>query len=927
MTEPYLSLALLTRDPEGVATLERAIRSALERPDGPMCDEIVVLFGGSPHDKCREIIARLATEVPAVAWQWLTLPTDIPLTEEGGLADFAAARNYLYSMCRGAWIGYIDADDVIPSAEAASAKTPGSAGHAAAARAGAEATAALTTMKAFLKHLPPAFNSVTFAYHYAHDVEGNVIVESSREWVRWRDGFTWVNRAPGHHEAIFPVYPNKRNIAELKGFYLEHRPPDDTHARRMRRNDALLDAAKYLQESVHGMTDRWGVQHYLARQAERRNLYELAAQHGEQCVALARNDEEKYSSLHGLARVLRCIGKHVESMSAALLAYNLAPLRGEAIADVLLANLETGDAVRAAEWYGHLLELPESTGQVGIEYNAYEVDLWPHVAASRALLALELFDQAVAAAQRAVAFAPYDVGATKVLKEAIAARDLRRARDAGRFLIYYAAHRDSAQRVRRLFENLPYVLEHDQDICTTVARVANAAPPREAIPSTAVRLMAEAKRDHKRVETIVVPYGTAPDGPVGKDYVYTPERLLAELSYPAQVIERLERIPPDDTDPYREGVILARYLLGSESPLGPRVTIFCPEFKEPWGPFSPERTGIGGSEEMVILVARYLSRQGANVTVYAPVTDVVVDCNVVWRPFQTFDPDASCDVLISHRTAHLARREKLGAKVHYAWLHDAVVTKLAEDYEEARRSRVKAYLTLSAWQEEEYHKRFGIPHDQMLRVPNAPDPDDRLSEDESQRVSHKAIYASAPYRGLNVLLAAWPRVRERVPDAELHICNDWRVHDELAKVYPELSRLKDLILAHKDAPGVIWRGRLTAQALRHEFQTAGVFAYPTTFMETSCRAAIRAMACGCMPVYRPLAALEETIGPLGRAVPGTASDLAYAQAFGDAVAEAMLNPPPAEDRRALSEDAIRRHDPWNAWRAVVWQEAVVEVAA
>lgn len=913
MSNPYLSLAILARDPEGASTLERALRSALDRPDGPMFDEIVVLFGGDPHDKCAEIVARLYAEFPIVEWRTFDLPADLLRTDDGGLADFAAARNCLYSKCRGVWLAYIDADDCIPSAEAAIAKST------------APATSTLT-MKAFIQQLPKAFNSVTFAYHYAHDVEGNVIVESSREWVRWRDGFTWVNRSHGHHEAIFPVYPNKRNLAELKGFYLEHRPPDDAAARRVRRNDALLDAAKYMQETVQGSTDRWGVQHYLARQAERRNLYELSIQHGEQCAALARNDEEKYASLHGLSRVLRCMGKHTESMSAALLAYNIAPMRGEAIGDMIHCNLELGDPLRAAEWYGRLLALPPSDG-LGIEYNAYEVELWPHVCASRAFLALERFDAAVAAAERAAQFAPYDVGAAMVRMDAIAARDLRRARDAARFLLTFAAQRDDTHRVRGLFENLPYVLDNDPDLHATLAQTESAADAREPESLTVARLREEAHG--RQLDTVVVPYGTAPDCPVGKRTVYTPQRLLDELNYPSKPwIERLERLPADDADPYREGAILARYARATIAPTGPMVSIFCPECMEPWGPFSAERTGVGGSEEMVIQVARYLMREGARVTVYAPVDDVIIDRNVVWRPVHTFDPDAPCDLLISHRTAHLARREKIGAKAHYAWLHDAVVTRLAEDYDETRRSRVNAYLTLSEWQEEEYHTRYGIPREHMIRVPNAPDPEDGVL-DEDVRHEHRAIYASAPYRGLNILLALWPLVRERVPDAELHICADWQVHDALAKVYPELARLKEVILANRNAPGLVWRGRLTAQALRAEFQVANVLAYPTTFAETSCRTAIRAMVCGCMPVYRPYAALGETVGPLGRAVPGNPGEPSYLRQFADAVSEVMLHPPAIEERQVMSDDAVERHDPWSTWRAIagIKARALVGLAA
>src|SRR3990167_636627 len=102
MTAPYLSLAVLTRDTEGAATLERALRSAIERPDGPMFDEIVIVFGGAPFSECAKIVSMLQAENPNLPISTHNLPADIPLTAEGGLADFAKARNFLYSKCRGA---------------------------------------------------------------------------------------------------------------------------------------------------------------------------------------------------------------------------------------------------------------------------------------------------------------------------------------------------------------------------------------------------------------------------------------------------------------------------------------------------------------------------------------------------------------------------------------------------------------------------------------------------------------------------------------------------------------------------------------------------------------------------------------------------------------------------------------------------------
>ena len=895
MTDLFLSLAVLARDPEGSATLERALRSALERPDGPMFDEVVVVYGGRPNVLCQDLVYRIRSQFASVEWRDYHLPADVPLTETGGLADFAAARNFLYSRCRGVWIAYIDADDVIPAAPPGGAPT--------------------VTLRAFLKGLPPAFNSMSFAYHYAHDHLGNVLTATSREWVRWRDGWSWVNRAPGHHEALFPIYPNQRNVADLTGFYLEHRPPNESAAMRTRRNDALLDAAR----QIH-LSDPWGVSYYMARQAERANLFAKAVGFDEECLTVASNDEEKYTTFHMLARNLRYLGRYPEALTAAFHGYDQWPTRPEAIADAVLINLDKGDPERAVVWYDRLIKLPPAPAAVGGEYSAYEAVLWPHVAASKAFTMLKRFYDARDAAKRAIAFAPYDVGAQMVLRAAQAGLELEEAKAAARVLLEFAAHHDDAARVAKLAANLPYVLENDQDIRSIAARVEHATSAAVADTSTAKRLRAETPRP-AGYEVLVVPYGVQTPR-VAHWPVHTPARLLELLD--SDRILRLERVGPDETDQNRGDTIVAVYPLHRERERGdalppdrPEVSIFCPEYIEAWGPFTAERTGIGGSEEMVVHVARRLSAEGARVTVFGPLQDIVVDRGVVWRPLSHFDPEAPCDVLISHRTAHLARRHNLGARKHFAWLHDSVVTNLTEDYEDANRHRLDGYLLLSGWQEDRYAAAYGVRRDQMIRVPNAPDDED-VPGDEAARDPHRAVYASAPYRGLSVLVKAWPLVRARVPDAELHVCNDYVVHDGLARQYPELRRLKDEILAHKDDPGIVWHGRVNGPQLREHFQKAGVLVYPCTFNETSCRTAIRAMACGCEPVYRPLAALEETVGPFGISVPGDdPSQPEYLKAFADRVADRMLAPPTAEHRQAMSEEVRDRLNPWPKWREIV----------
>ncbi len=89
-----ISLCMIVKDEEG--TLARCLESVRS-----LADEIVVVDTGSA-DKTVEIAKRYADRVAHFAWR----------------DDFSAARNHAFSLGTGDYLMWLDADDVIPPAEA-----------------------------------------------------------------------------------------------------------------------------------------------------------------------------------------------------------------------------------------------------------------------------------------------------------------------------------------------------------------------------------------------------------------------------------------------------------------------------------------------------------------------------------------------------------------------------------------------------------------------------------------------------------------------------------------------------------------------------------------------------------------------------------------------------------------------------------------
>jgi glycosyltransferase involved in cell wall biosynthesis len=107
------------------------------------------------------------------------------------------------------------------------------------------------------------------------------------------------------------------------------------------------------------------------------------------------------------------------------------------------------------------------------------------------------------------------------------------------------------------------------------------------------------------------------------------------------------------------------------------------------------------------------------------------------------------------------------------------------------------------------------------------------------------------------LLGMWKDIKEKFPDAELHVAYGWEMFNKIAATNPERMQWKrDMELAMTQ-PGIIHHGRLGKKELDELTSECGIMAYSTDFFEINCITALNCQKLGCVPVVMNQGKWEE----------------------------------------------------------------------
>jgi len=352
---------------------------------------------------------------------------------------------------------------------------------------------------------------------------------------------------------------------------------------------------------------------------------------------------------------------------------------------------------------------------------------------------------------------------------------------------------------------------------------------------------------------------------------------------------------------------------------------------------TPLARPLGGSQSALCYLATTLARRGDQV---ATVTGIQqsrivngVRCLSFGElPVEVIDPAQTIVVVLNGPgdIVHEIRRVIPPGRPIVLWTQHAhdqpAMAALRDPAIVAQWDRV---VCISDWQKRMFERKLGVATGKMEVLRNAISPAfENLFCDAAQLAAAKGgeprlAYTSTPFRGLELLVACFPPLHRQHPDCRLDVFSSMQVYGQASNDV-EFGPLYEQC---RSTPGIAYRGSLSQTELARELAGASLLAYPNTFAETSCIAAMEALAAGLLVVSSDLGALPETCAGWGRLVPPIAANrtpVEFAVDFARHLDHALTEL--QSDRQRWMQRAFEQSQSINAtctWdiRAAQWQQA------
>lgn len=228
---------------------------------------------------------------------------------------------------------------------------------------------------------------------------------------------------------------------------------------------------------------------------------------------------------------------------------------------------------------------------------------------------------------------------------------------------------------------------------------------------------------------------------------------------------------------------------------------------------------------------------------------------------------------------------------------------------------IDCFIYDSHWCYEKFRERFNAPPWKSVVIKNATTAFDIKPKAQGKL---KLIYTSTPWRGLHVLLKAFKLLNRT--DIELDVYSSTVIYGPAFAQSVE-GQFDQLFKELENTPGINVKGYAPNQQIRAALEKAHIFAYPSTFEETSCISAIEAMCAGCQAVVTNYGALFETCGEYAEFVSYDSNHDRLAQNYANVLNTVIDQYWSEENQKHLQEQAefYNKHWTWEK-RLTQWQK-------
>jgi UDP-glucose:(glucosyl)LPS alpha-1,2-glucosyltransferase len=263
-------------------------------------------------------------------------------------------------------------------------------------------------------------------------------------------------------------------------------------------------------------------------------------------------------------------------------------------------------------------------------------------------------------------------------------------------------------------------------------------------------------------------------------------------------------------------------------------------------------------------------------------------------------------------------------RIRILWLHNTPVDPEAHDaLADNGWRRFHRLVFVSNHQMQSFIAAYAVPWERCAVLPNAIVP---IPPHAKPGSPIRLIYTSTPQRGLDILHAVFSRLAQKHPDIELEVFSSFKLYgwdDADAHFRPLFERLK----AH---PRIAWHGARPNEEVREALQRCHVFAYPSTWLETSGIVLMEAMSAGLICVHPNYGALPETAAGLTMMYQWAQDKNMHAALFARRLDEAIgiLKSDPERVWRLTSVQSAYANEIYS-WdrRAAEWENLLRDLAA
>ena len=350
---------------------------------------------------------------------------------------------------------------------------------------------------------------------------------------------------------------------------------------------------------------------------------------------------------------------------------------------------------------------------------------------------------------------------------------------------------------------------------------------------------------------------------------------------------------------------------------------------------TPYERPMGGSQSAMCYLAVELAQLGHSVTIFNG-SQSPTEC----RGVQIRNNDEiksagllnSFDVVVvlSVACGRVLRRDCRVTVPLVLWNQTATDQPSVQDLHRLNeRKSWSGFAFVSNWQLEHFASEFWVDRSKSRVMRNAASPAfvSDFHADPWFVTGRPPIlfYTSTPFRGLDVLLQAFPLIRAAIPGTRLRVFSSMGVY----QIRPEEDEYQNLYRLSETADGIEYVGSVGQAQLARELAGTAALAYPSTFAETSCIAAIEAMALGAAVFITRTGALPETTGGLASMTEFQPDRGQLANDFAstaiNALVEMQENRSVALARREQRIGFVRKHYLWPD-RAREWAGWLSEIA-